>query len=170
MTQSVNLIAAVGRQGQVGLAGRLPWHNPADLAFFRRMTMGGAIVVGRGTRPAMPYLPGRMVYTFGRGNTPKGLLDLIALQYPGWPVWIAGGPHTWRTFADHINGLRLISLIDYDGPADTWFPFDAFGMDGPSSPQRGEDTQAARGAADRLAKVGEGVFSEIGSYDEEQPQ
>jgi hypothetical protein len=23
---------------------------------------------------------------------------------------------------------EIISLIDYDGPADTWFPFDAFGM------------------------------------------
>ena len=129
MTQTVNLIAAIGRQGQLGLDGRMPWHNKADLAFFRQITMGGCLIAGRATLPALPYLPGRMVYTFTRDNTPTGLLNLIGIQYPGWPVWIIGGAETYRAFAGHINGLKLISLIDYDGPADTWFPFDAFEME-----------------------------------------
>jgi dihydromethanopterin reductase len=128
MTQTVNLIAAIGKRGQLGLDGKLPWHAAADLAFFRRMTMGAAVIVGRGTRPVLPNLPGRQVFTFGRENTPKGVLDLIAMQYKGWPVWIIGGAETYRAFAPFINGLRLISVVDYDGPADAWFPFDAFGM------------------------------------------
>lgn len=128
MTQSVNLIAAIGLRGQLGLEGKLPWHAPADLAFFRRMTTGACLIAGRATLPALPYLPGRMVYTFSRDNTPNGLLNLIDLQYPGWPVWVIGGEYVYRAFAPHINSLRLISLIDYDGPADRWFPFDAYGM------------------------------------------
>lgn len=126
MTQTVHLIAAVGKRGQLGLDGKLPWHIKADTGFFRQMTMGGVVVVGRGTQPCLPYLPGRVVHTFARHNTPNGLLDLIAIQYPGWPVWIAGGGNTFRAFAPYINGLRLISVVDYDGPADTWFPFDAY--------------------------------------------
>lgn len=126
MSQIVNLIAAVGRRGQLGLERKLPWHVKADLAFFRKATMGSAVVIGRASEPALPYLPGRMVYTYARHNTPRGLLDLIAVQYPGWPVWIAGGAATFRAFAPYVNGLRLISVVDYDGPADTWFPFDAY--------------------------------------------
>lgn len=128
MTQIVNLIAAIGKRGQLGLDGKLPWQVKADIAWFRQMTMGSCIIIGRATMPDLPYLPGRMVYTFDRHNTPRGLLDLIGIQYPGWPVWIAGGAATYRAFAHHINGLRLLSVVDYDGPADAWFPFDAYGM------------------------------------------
>ena len=56
------------------------------------------------------------------------MLGLISNCWPGWPIWIAGGAHTWRAFAPHINGLKLISIVDYDGPADAWFPFDAYEM------------------------------------------
>ncbi|MDB5582788.1 MAG: hypothetical protein JWR80_7964 [Bradyrhizobium sp.] len=129
MTQTVNLIAAIGRRGQLGLDRKLPWHNRADLAFFNRTTMGGVVIVGHRTGRAGVKLLGRVLYVFGRENTPKGLLGLVELQYPGWPVWIAGGAHTYRAFAPFINGLRLISVVDYDGPADAWFPFDAYGME-----------------------------------------
>ena len=76
-------------------------------------------------------LSGRLVSNFARHNSPAGFLSMIDLLHPGWPVWISGGPATWAAFAPHINGLRLISVVDYDGPADAWFPFDAFGMEMP---------------------------------------
>jgi dihydromethanopterin reductase len=139
---TVNLIAAIGRRGQVGLRGGTPWPRKQDMLYleiFEPATRGGVVVMGRRTHEqlatnhgaAKPLLPGRAVYPFGRTNTPEGLIKLIELEHPGWPIWIAGGPAAWAAFAPHITGLRLISVIDYDGEADSWFPFDAFGMEIP---------------------------------------
>jgi dihydrofolate reductase len=136
--QTINLIAAIGKQGQIGQDGDLPWADAPDLAFFREMTMGGIVVFGQRTFDALAesqpnkgkvILPGRIVKNYGRHNNPANYLAMTSLMHPGWPIWIAGGAATYRAFAPYINGLKLISVIDYAGPADTFFPFDAFGME-----------------------------------------
>jgi len=43
------LVAAVARNGVIGIDGTLPWHIPEDLAHFRRHTMGRPMVMGRKT-------------------------------------------------------------------------------------------------------------------------
>ena len=45
----IALIAAVARNGVIGLHGRLPWRLPDDLKRFRTLTNGHAIVMGRKT-------------------------------------------------------------------------------------------------------------------------
>jgi dihydrofolate reductase len=60
----VNLIAAVGSRGQIGLKGELPWSSSADLAWFKRTTMGGVVIVGYRTYKTMPKLPGRVLVKF----------------------------------------------------------------------------------------------------------
>jgi dihydromethanopterin reductase len=128
----VNLIAAVGRQGQLGLEGDLPWHNPADLAFFKSVTNGSILVFGQRTLDRMNAMaigfPRRLRRNWPRHIEPGDLLKDLHRKYPDWPIWIAGGAATYRAFAPFVDGVKIISLIDYDGPADTWFPFDAFGM------------------------------------------
>jgi dihydrofolate reductase len=48
--KGVSLIAAMSVPGRViGKDGKLPWHLPEDLAFFKRMTVGHAIIMGRKT-------------------------------------------------------------------------------------------------------------------------
>ena len=42
-------IAAVDRKGAIGKGGKLPWHYPADMKFFRETTTGHAVVMGRKT-------------------------------------------------------------------------------------------------------------------------
>ena len=42
-------IAAVDRKGAIGKRGKLPWHYPADMKFFRETTTGHAVVMGRKT-------------------------------------------------------------------------------------------------------------------------
>ena len=42
-------VLAVGKNGVIGRAGKVPWHLPEDLRFFRDMTMGHAILMGRRT-------------------------------------------------------------------------------------------------------------------------
>lgn len=43
------LIAALAENGCIGINNRLPWHLPEDLKYFRRLTTGGIVVMGRKT-------------------------------------------------------------------------------------------------------------------------
>lgn len=43
------MIAAMARNRVIGNAGQLPWHEPADLAHFKRTTSGHAVIMGRKT-------------------------------------------------------------------------------------------------------------------------
>ncbi len=45
----VSLIVAMGRNREIGKGNQLPWHLPADLAFFKRTTTGHTVIMGRKT-------------------------------------------------------------------------------------------------------------------------
>ena len=56
----ISLIVAVAENGVIGRNGDLPWRIPADLKFFKAVTMGKPIVVGRKTWQSIGRpLPGR---------------------------------------------------------------------------------------------------------------
>lgn len=57
---STSIVVAVSTNGVIGHEGDLPWHLPADLAHFKRVTLGHPIVMGRKTHEAIGrVLPGR---------------------------------------------------------------------------------------------------------------
>jgi dihydrofolate reductase len=56
----LSLIAAMDRNRLIGNEGRLPWHLPADLAHFKRVTLGKPVLMGRRTFESIGRpLPGR---------------------------------------------------------------------------------------------------------------
>jgi len=56
----VSIIVGRARNGVIGRGGDLPWRLPADLAQFKRRTMGHHLVMGRRTFESLPgILPGR---------------------------------------------------------------------------------------------------------------
>jgi dihydrofolate reductase len=58
----VALIVAADEDGVIGRDGGLPWHLPADLAHFQRVTMGHHLVIGRRTWESFAKpLPGRTI-------------------------------------------------------------------------------------------------------------
>jgi dihydrofolate reductase len=60
MTRCVSLIVAMAKNGVIGDRGRIPWHLPAELQRFKRVTMGHHIVMGRKTWESIGrLLPGR---------------------------------------------------------------------------------------------------------------
>lgn len=130
----VRLIAAVGRRGQLGLGGYLPWHDPEDLQFFRVKTSWSVVVMGGRTAVAVGALQHRVVRVWRGGDrvAAAAFLDSIVHHQtlPHWAtdhgtrppvIWIAGGA---RTYADFMPFVRrsVITHIDYDGPADVWMP------------------------------------------------
>jgi dihydrofolate reductase len=57
---SLTLIVARAENGVIGKEGGMPWHISEDLKRFKRLTMGSAMIMGRGTFESLPgLLPNR---------------------------------------------------------------------------------------------------------------
>ncbi|MDR0536413.1 MAG: dihydrofolate reductase [Puniceicoccales bacterium] len=55
----------------IGAAGAIPWHLPGDFKFFKRITMGHVLVMGRRTYESIGRpLPGRVTIVLSRGGIP----------------------------------------------------------------------------------------------------
>jgi len=82
MTIPVAMIAAVAANGVIGAGDRIPWRIPADMAYFRRMTMGKPIIMGRRQYETVGKpLPGRTNIVVSRqpGYQPEGVLVISEL-------------------------------------------------------------------------------------------
>lgn len=117
----VNLIAAVGKSGQLGLEGRMPWHDSEDLRFFRAMTVGRVVIVGMATYLKLPELPNRIVLVDNPMITPEAFLAHVRADHDPSEVWVAGGAKTYARYM-HLVRRSFVTHVDYDGEADTYFP------------------------------------------------
>jgi len=58
---TISLIAAVASNNIIGRENKLPWHMPSDLKWFKRLTMGHHVLMGRKTfEEFRKPLPGRV--------------------------------------------------------------------------------------------------------------
>jgi len=131
----VSIIVAVADNGVIGRGGGLPWHLPADLKRFKRLTSGHHMVMGRrtwdsiGRRP----LPGRPTIVVSRdpsfvaegAQVARSVEEALELAAGADEVFIAGGEAIYRAalpVADRIYLTRVHACFD----GDTHFPaFDA---------------------------------------------
>lgn len=127
----VNLIAAVGKRGQMGLNGEMPWGltQKDDLKWFLRTTKGHVLIAGSRTARTLPSPLGfeRDLYVWHRGTDPAHMIETIRREIPGKDIFIVGGARTYKAFLPLVERL-LIGRVDYDGPADTWFPFEELAL------------------------------------------
>ena len=126
------LIVAVARGGVIGRDGAMPWHLPADLAHFKRLTMGHHILMGRRTWQSLPgVLPGRVHVVLTRqadfsapGATVCASLDqaLEVARAAGDPEpLVIGGAELYAQALP--RALRLyMTRVDAEVPGDTRFP------------------------------------------------
>jgi dihydrofolate reductase len=134
MTGSVEpeiaLVVAADAEGGIGRDGGLPWRLPADLRFFKRVTMGRPLVMGRKTHESIGRsLPGRLnvVVTRDPGYRPypgavtaatlDAALARAAQAAAGGPVMVIGGTEIFRAAlgrADRIYLTRVHGRFDAD--------------------------------------------------------
>lgn len=64
------LVAAMARNRVIGVDGTIPWHCPADLKWFKGLTQGHAVIMGRETYESLPIkpLPGRLNIVVSRNK------------------------------------------------------------------------------------------------------
>ena len=129
MGKTVTLIAAMGSNRGIGLAGRMPWHLPAELQSFKRATMGKSIVMGRKTWQSIGRpLPGRQNIVISRnpafmakGVDLAGSLDEAIEVSESDEIMVIGGGQLYE-LALPIARRMILTLIDIEPQADTWFP------------------------------------------------
>jgi dihydrofolate reductase len=125
----LTLVAAVARDGVIGREGRLPWRLPADLARFKRLTMGHPLIVGRKTWQSIGRaLPGRRMIVLTRdplfrapGAVVAGSVEEALREAGPGEAFVAGGQAVYEAFLPLADTLAL-THVDGEFPGDARFP------------------------------------------------
>ena len=127
----LSLIWAMDENRLIGNNNALPWHLPADLAFFKRTTMEKPIIMGRKTYDAIGRpLPGRqnIIITRDTAYTAKGCdiansideaMSLVPEEVQ--EVMLIGGASLYLQTLAQADAL-YITQIYHAFSGDTWFP------------------------------------------------
>jgi dihydrofolate reductase len=127
---TVHMIWAEAADRVIGADGTIPWHVPEDQANFKRLTMGGTVVMGRATWDSLP----------ARFRPLDGRRNVVLTRDPGWSaegatvahgiddidlhdgeIWIMGGAAVYSAFlpkAEHI----LRTTVDLEVKGETRAP------------------------------------------------
>jgi dihydrofolate reductase len=125
-----SLIVAMDRQRVIGYEGRLPWHLPADLQRFKRLTMGHHIIMGRKTWESIGrVLPGRVSVVVTRNPSyaapgaviAESLAHALAVAKDDSEPFVIGGAELFREALPYGRRLYITEVLgEYAG--DVWFP------------------------------------------------
>lgn len=114
----------------IGRGNALPWRLPADLAHFKRLTVGKPIVMGRRTWESLPgLLPHRthVVITRNRdyraagASVVHGIDEALLLAGDVAEVMVIGGENLYRQTLPLVNRLHL-TLVHEIVEGDAHFP------------------------------------------------
>lgn len=132
------LIAAMDSAGGIGLNGKMPWHIPGELAFFKRTTEGYPIIMGRKTFESIggKPLPGRrnLVVSSAGCFAPTGVETFESPLHALYEVknekaFVIGGARIYEALLPVADTLILTRIAKFYG-CDTFFPaFDPFKWD-----------------------------------------
>ena len=124
-------IAAMSLNRVIGAGNRLPWHLPEDFRWFKRMTTGQVIVMGRKTFESIGRpLPHRTTVVLTRAGAPipgvrvvadLGQLDAADPAFAGREIFICGGAQIYQQALPRCSDLYL-TLVLREVEGDTFFP------------------------------------------------
>lgn len=120
-------IAAMSRERVIGAGGKIPWHIPEDLKFFKRTTIGNIIVMGRKTFESLGKpLSGRENWVLSRTAEYPGVKVLrqpsdIVPPGDGREVFVIGGAEIYSALLPLCHEI-LLTHVNRSVSGDTWFP------------------------------------------------
>ena len=124
----ISLICAASQNGTIGRDNHLPWHLPADLAHFKRLTTGHYILMGRKTYQSIGKpLPNRTNIVITRQTdfqadgclVAHSLEQAFALCPTDVEVFIIGGAEIYRQALPVADKIYL-TRIRHDFEGDTF--------------------------------------------------
>ena len=128
---TLSMIAAIGKNNELGKNNDLIWHLDGDLPFFKKVTMGKPVIMGRNTYLSLPKaLPGRqnIVLTFPPLFEAPGVTAVLtpekalALVKDAEEAFIIGGASVYKLFLPMADRLYLTEAEAEDDTADVYFP------------------------------------------------
>lgn len=127
---NISIIAAVGRNYELGRNNDLIWHFHKDMVFFRETTTGSTVLMGRKTFESLPKaLPKRrnIVITNDKNYIAEGAevchsVDEALELCKNDNVFVIGGGKIYQQFIDTADSLYLTEIEAECADADTYFP------------------------------------------------
>ena len=128
---SYSIIAAIGKNNELGKNNDLIWHLPNDLKFFREITTGKTIIMGRKTFESLPkMLPNRHhIVLSSLTDFPKEVdvykdLKSILEYYNNCDeeLFVIGGASIYKLFLPFSDKLYLTEIDAECKNADAYFP------------------------------------------------
>ena len=126
----ISLVVAMSENGVIGRDNALPWHLPADLRYFKALTLGKPVIMGRKTYMSIGRpLPGRQNIVLTRDaafqapgcDVCTSLEDARARAGDAEEIMIIGGSALYKETLDHADRIYLTEIhASIEG--DTWFP------------------------------------------------
>jgi dihydrofolate reductase len=125
----IALILAMDCNRVIGKDGRIPWHLPADQAYFKQLTLGHPVIMGRQTFESIGKpLPERenIIISANKDYQPEGCTVLHSINEArrfcdAKDVFVIGGSQIYREFLPIADRL-YITLIDEVFTGDSYFP------------------------------------------------
>lgn len=128
----ITLIAAIGKNGELGKDNNLIWKIKEDLDFFKEATINKKIVMGKNTFLSLPKMLNDRVHIILTTSTMFNDRDDIIifhtfeelnkyLETLDEEVMIIGGASIYEQFID-IADKMLLTIIDSESEADVYFP------------------------------------------------
>ncbi len=130
MGQIISIVVAMNQERVIGSNNQLPWHIPEDLAYFKQVTMGKPIIMGRKTFESIGrVLPGRKNIVISRGEFShpgvivySSLAEAIAANQDAPELCIIGGGQIFKEALPLANKLHLTYIEFLVANPTTWFP------------------------------------------------
>jgi dihydrofolate reductase len=130
---NLSLIAAVGKNNELGKDNDLIWRLKGDMRFFKNTTMGHHLIMGRKTFESLPkLLEGRKHLVLSRNGldfpsaveTFDSVSKFLALynDFDG-EIFNIGGASIYEELIDYANKLYLTEIDDSYADADVFFPY-----------------------------------------------
>lgn len=131
----INIIAAVATNGAIGRDNGLIWHISEDLKYFKSLTTGHPVIMGRKTFESIGRaLPGRLNIVVSRGNPPlpEGVVTARSVEEAvriateasaaETEVFVIGGAMLYASAMDIADTLYITRVHVSPEDADAFFP------------------------------------------------
>ncbi len=139
-----HVVAFTKKDHAIGLEGKIPWHHPADLSHFKKVTQDHVLLMGRATYESLAKpLPGRFHFVLSQTrkiekSTVHSVvsyadllkkLETFSVDFPSWSerlksgIAVCGGEKIYLETAPWAHEIFLTE-IDEDHPGDRFYNVD----------------------------------------------
>lgn len=126
----ISMIAAIGKNRELGKNNDLIWHFKEDMKFFRETTTGNTVIMGRKTFESLPHaLPNRrnIVITTNKDYVAEGAEAVTSVEEAleaakNDNIFVIGGGKIYAEFLKFADKLYLTEIDAECEDADTFFP------------------------------------------------